>query len=297
MIASESPRASAAPIVSKLHPGPRRVGRKVTVQPSKGWAPLNLRELWEFREFLYFMVWRDLKVRYKQTIMGVSWAVIQPLAMTLIFTFVFGELASVPTGGVPYPIFAFAGLVPWGLFARGLSDGGTSVSKNAAIVGKVYFPRLLLPFASVLSALVDLALSLPILAAFMVYYGMPLTWALLTLPLFVALAVVAALAASCLLSPIEVRYRDIRYIVPFVSQFWLLATPIAYPLSIVPTEWLWLYSLNPMVGIVEGFRWAVSGGTFNLDTPTSLSLLIMCSLFVGSLFYFRRREKEFADVI
>ncbi len=269
---------------------------RVIIEPTRGWAPLNVRELWEFREFLFFMVWRDLKVRYKQTVLGMSWAIIQPFAMMLIFTMVFAQLAGVQTTG-PYPVFAYAALLPWGVFSRGLTDGGMSISRNANIVGKVYFPRLLLPVATIASALVDFAISLPILGILMLYYGVTPGWPLLALPAFTILAAISALAVSFLLAPIEVRYRDIRYIVPFVSQFWLFATPIAYPISLVPTSWQWLYSLNPMVGIVEGFQWSVLGGNLEFYSSMALSFLVMGLLLLVSLFYFRRMERVFADVI
>lgn len=259
--------------------------------------PLNLRELWEYKELLYFFVWRDLKVRYKQTALGVAWAILQPVMMVLVFTVFFGTLLKVPSGGVPYPVFSFTALLAWNLFARGLTDASTSLSGSRDLVTKVYFPRLLLPTADVLAALVDFGISFAVLIGLLIYYGITPTLAVVLLPGFLLIAVLAALGIGFWFSALDARYRDIRYLVPFIVQLWFFATPIVIPATIVPLEWRWLYSLNPMVGVVEGFRWALLGTAWTIDPTAWISIVAVVAIFIGGLYYFRRAERIFADVV
>lgn len=269
----------------------------IRIQPTRGWAALNLRELWAYRELLYFLVWRDVKVRYKQTALGVAWVVLQPLATTLIFTIVFGNLAKMPSGDLPYAVFALAGLVPWNYFAGAFARGSTSLVASAHIVSKVYFPRLVIPIASVLAGLVDLGIVLLLLFALMLVYGIAPTPAILLLPLFLLLATATALGVSLWLSALNVQYRDVNYLTPFIAQFWLYATPVVYPSSLIPERWRALYGLNPMAGVVEGFRWALFG-TGEAPGPMLLvSVLMVLALLVSGAFVFRRMEKSFADIV
>lgn len=267
----------------------------IRIEPSKGWVSLKLSELWAYRELVYFLVWRDIKVRYKQTALGAAWAVIQPLLTMLVFSIFFGRLAKMPSDGVPYPIFTFAALVPWTLFANGLTQSANSLVGSANLITKVYFPRLAIPIASVSAAVVDFALALLVLLAMMLYYGIVPTHKVLWLPLFLLLTIVTTLGVGLWFSALNVQYRDVRYVVPFTVQFWLFATPIAYPSSLLPEPWRMLYALNPMVGVVEGFRWAL------LDTQTAPGPMIAASsaaallILIGGAFYFRRMEKTFAD--
>lgn len=269
----------------------------IVIRPSKGWIPLKLREVWAYRELLYFLVWRDIKVRYKQTALGAAWAIIQPFFSMVIFSLFFGKLAKMPSDGIPYPIFAYAGLVPWTFFANGLSQSANSLVDSANLIRKVYFPRLTIPIANVLSGLVDFALAFIVLIAMMLWYGIVPTGRILWLPLFLLLALVTALAVGLWLSVLNVEYRDVRYTIPFLTQFWMFATPIVYPSSLLSEPWRTIYGINPMVGVVEGFRWAL------LDTKTAPGPMIAVSacaaliLLVGGAFYFRRMEKTFADVV
>ena len=270
---------------------------KIIIRPSKGWVPLRLNELWEYRELLYFLVWRDLKVRYKQTVLGAAWAIIQPFFTMVVFSIFFGRLAKVPSDGIPYPIFAYCALLPWQLFAHALTDSGNSLVANQQLITKVYFPRLVIPLSGVLAGLVDFSIAFVVLLAMMFYYGIVPTLTSLTLPLFLLLAVATALAVGLWLSALNVQYRDIRYTIPFLTQFWLFATPIAYPSSLIPEPWRTLYGLNPMAGVVEGFRWALLG-TVNAPGPLLVvSVTVVVSLLVGGLYYFRNMEKTFADVV
>jgi lipopolysaccharide transport system permease protein len=228
------------------------------IEPPKGWASIGLRELWDYRELLYFLTWRDVKVRYKQTALGAAWAIIQPLFMMLVFSLFFGRLAKIPSDGIPYPIFTFCALLPWQLFAHALTESSNSLVANERLITKVYFPRLVVPIAAVLGGLVDFAVAFGILLVMMLYYGIVPTWAIVTLPGFILLAVMTALGVGLWLSALNVKYRDVRYTINFLIQFWLFATPVAYPSSLVPEKWRALYGLNPMAGVVEGFRWALS---------------------------------------
>jgi lipopolysaccharide transport system permease protein len=269
----------------------------IHIAPSRGWVSLRLRELWEYRELLYFFVWRDVKVRYKQTFLGIAWAVLQPLFTMVIFSVFFGRLAKIPSDGIPYPIFSYTALVPWTFFATGLNQSSNSLVNNATLLKKVYFPRLAVPLAAALAGLVDFVPALIVLLGMMAYYGIYPTAHILLLPLFLLLALVTSLGVGIFFSTLNVHFRDVRYTIPFIVQCWLIATPIAYSSSLVPERWRTLYAINPMVGVVEGFRWAL------LDTGTAPGPMIVVSsgaalmlLAIGA-FYFRRLEKTFADVV
>jgi len=269
----------------------------VVIRPSSGFVPLNLRELWEYRELLYFFTWRDVKVRYKQTVLGVAWAVIQPIFMMLIFTLFFGRLAKIPSDGLPYPIFAFTALLPWQLFSRALTDASTSLVANERLITKAYFPRLLVPASAVMASFVDFAIALVLLVGLMLFYGIVPTMAVLTLPLFILLALMTALGVALWLSALDAQYRDVRYTLPFLTQFWLFATPVVYPASLVPEGWRLLYGLNPMTGVVEGFRWALLGKGGGMEPMLAVSVIASMAIFVGGLYYFSRMEKNLADVV
>ena len=267
------------------------------IRPASGWAPLNLTELWEYRELLYFLTWRDIKVRYKQTVLGAAWAVIQPLGMMLVFTIFFGRLVGVPSDGLPYPIFAYTALLPWQLFSRALTSSSTSLVANERLITKVYFPRLLIPVSAVLASLVDFAIAFVLLLGMMVFYGIVPTGSVLMLPLFVLLALMTALGIGFWLSALNAQYRDVRYTLPFLTQFWLFATPVVYPSSLVPEQWRLLYGLNPMTGVVEGFRWTLLGKGAGLEHMLAVSVIAVLSTFIGGLYYFRRMERTLADVV
>jgi lipopolysaccharide transport system permease protein len=267
------------------------------IQPSKGWVSLKLREMWDYRELLYFLVWRDIKVRYKQTALGAAWAILQPVMTMLVFSIFFGKLAKVPSDGIPYPVFSFCALLPWQLFAHALTESSNSLVSNQRLITKVYFPRLVIPLAAVLGGLVDFGIAFVVLVGMMFYYGIVPTAAVLTLPLFLVLAIATALAVGLWFSALNVEYRDVRYIMPFLVQFWLFITPIAYSSSLVPEKWRVLYALNPMAGVVEGFRWALLGKTGGVGPMVLISALVVCVLLMGGVLYFRRMEKTFADII
>ncbi len=272
--------------------------RTTILRPARGWSALNLKELWVYRELIYFMTWKDLKVRYKQTLLGASWAILQPFLTMVVFSIFFGELAGVPSDGVPYPIFAFTALLPWTLFSKALSDASRSLVQSSHMITKVYFPRLILPLASVLAGVVDFFLAMLVLMGMMVFYQVAPTSAVWALPLFLLLALVTALGVGLWLSALNVLYRDIGYILPFLTQFWLFITPIAYPASMVPEKWRILYALNPMTGVVEGFRWALLGTQqANSWMMLAVSTLIAVVVLVSGLFYFRRMERLFADMV
>jgi lipopolysaccharide transport system permease protein len=267
------------------------------IQPSRGWAPLRLSELREYRELLYFLVWRDIKVRYKQTALGVAWAIIQPFFTMLVFTLFFGKLANVQSDGVPYALFSFTALVPWTFFANGLSQSADSLVGNANLIKKVYFPRLVVPLAAVLSGVVDFALAFLVLIGMMLYYGIVPTLNVIWLPPLMLLALVTAVGVGLWLSALNVEFRDVRYVVPFLIQFWLFATPIAYPSSLLSEPWRTLYGLNPMAGVVEGFRWALLGTDTAPGPMILVSALAATVILVSGAYYFRRMEKTFADVV
>jgi lipopolysaccharide transport system permease protein len=269
----------------------------VHIQPKRGWLNFDSRELWEHRELLYFLVWRDLKVRYKQTVLGVAWAVLQPLLTMVVFTVIFGYLARLPSDGLPYPAFTLAALLPWQLFVRALSGASGSLVGNQALLTKVYFPRLVIPLSSILAGVIDFGIGLVLLFALMLYYHLPLTPAVLTLPLFVLLALASALAAGLWFSALNVKYRDVQQILPFLMQIWLYATPVAYSSSLVPEGLRPLIGLNPMVGVVEGFRWALFGHTAAGGVAVWISVVMVVVFLIGGVVYFQRVEDTFADVV
>jgi lipopolysaccharide transport system permease protein len=269
------------------------------IQPSSGWVPIRLRELWQYRETLYFLVWRDIKVRYKQTVIGASWAIIQPIMIMVVFTVFLGRLARVPSDGTPYPVFAFCALVPWTFFANGLQQSSHSLVSSSALITKVYFPRLLIPTARVLAGLPDLGLAFLVLLGLVWHYDLGVSLPrLLWLPAFAALALVTALGIGFWLSALNVKYRDVQHAVPFLVQIWLFASPVAYPAGLVPDTWRFLYALNPMAGVIDGFRWALLGTSPPPDTLfVSISALAALAIFVTGAFFFRRVERSFADII
>jgi lipopolysaccharide transport system permease protein len=267
------------------------------IRPSRGWVALNLRELWEYRELLWFLVWRDVKVRYKQTVLGAGWAILQPVATMVVFSLFFGRLAGVPSDGLPYPIFSFAGLVPWTFFSQGLSQSANSLVGSHNLITKVYFPRLAIPISTVLAGLVDFALAFLVLLIMMLAYGIVPGPEVLALAPLLLLALVTALGAGLWLSALNVQFRDVRYIVPFLTQLWLFLTPIAYPSSLLGEPWRTVYGLNPMAGVVEGFRWALLGTGEPPGAMLAASVLAALVLLASGALYFRRTERTFADVI
>lgn len=269
----------------------------IVIQPTSGWAALRLGEVWRYRELLFFLTWRDLKLRYKQTLIGAAWAVIQPFMTMVVFAVIFGRLVGVPSDGLPYPVFAYAALVPWTFFAMSMTQAGMSLVRDSNLISKVYFPRLVVPTASVLSGVVDFGVAFVVLLGLMAFYGIVPGLAVLTIPLFLLLALMSSLGISLWLAALNVKYRDIRYTVPFLTQFWLYATPVAYPSSLIPERWRLLYGLNPMAGVIEGFRWALLGTANPPGAMMAVSAGIVIAIFVGGLFFFRRMEREFADVI
>jgi len=270
---------------------------EIEIEPPRGWFNLRLKELWQFRELLYFLVWRDIKVRYKQTLLGAAWVVIQPIVTMVIFSIVFGKLANLPSDGVPYPIFSYAALLPWQLFSRALSDASSSLVNNQQFVTKIYFPRLFLPAASILSGLVDFFIALIILFLLMWYYHIPLTIKVLVLPILILFTIFTSLTVALWLSSINVRYRDVKYTLPFIMQAWMYATPVAYSSSLIPEKFQLLYGLNPMAGVVDGFRWALLGKDMTLSPLIWISILVMIVLLISGLIYFQRMELTFSDVI
>lgn len=270
---------------------------ELVIRPSRGWVSLQLRELWQYRELMLFLIWRDIAVRYKQTIIGVAWAVIQPLMTMIVFSLFFGGLAKIPSDGVPYPIFSFAALVPWGFFAAGLAASSNSLVGHAALIKKIYFPRLIIPVTSVASGVVDFLIAFIILIVMMLGFGILPTSNVIWLPALIALAGITALGVGLWLSALNVQFRDIRYIIPFLTQFWMWITPIAYPSSLIENKTLRiLYGLNPMTGVVEGFRWALLGTDSAPGPVIVVSALAALFVLVSGAFYFRRLEKTFADV-
>jgi lipopolysaccharide transport system permease protein len=266
-------------------------------QSRPGWVAIDFSELWHYRELLVFYAVRDIKVRYKQTFLGAAWAVLQPVLTMVVFSIFFGRLAQVPSDDLPYPIFSFAALLPWQLFSYALTQSSNSLVDNSQVLTKVYFPRLVLPLASTLAGLVDFLIAFVVLIGMMLYFGIFPGWGVLALPLLTILAVMAALAVGLWLSALNVLYRDVRYAIPFLAQLWLFSTPVAYSSSLVPDAWRALYGLNPMVGVVEGFRWALLDASQPPGPMLAVSVAATLAMLVGGLFYFRRMEKTFADVI
>jgi len=276
---------------------PLSESRHLRIQPSIGWVSLRLKDLWSYRELLYFFVWRDIKVRYKQTVLGAAWAVIQPVSTMLIFSLFFGRLAKIPSDGIPYPLFAYTALVPWTFFAQGLSQSADSLVGQGNLIKKVYFPRLAIPLSTTSAGLVDFSISFTVLLVLMAWYGIHPTRHLLWLPFFLLLAFATSLGAGLWLSALNVRFRDVKYAVPFIVQFWMYATPIVYPSSLLHGKWRPVFALNPMVGVVEGFRWALLGAKTGLGPTIAASALAALLVLIGGAFYFRRMEKSFADVV
>ncbi len=269
----------------------------VRIQPARGLLDLDLAALWQYRELIHILVWRDVTVRYKQTLLGVAWAMFQPVATMLIFTVVFSVMGKIPSDGFPYPVFLYAGLLPWFYVSQALSRGGTSLVGEAPLISKVYFPRLILPLSATIAPLVDLALAFVAFLGLMAWFGIFPTWRMLSLPLFAALAATITLAAGLWISALYVKYRDVGHILPMFIQLWMFVSPILYPVSKVPESWRALYAMNPVVSVVEGFRWALIPG-FQVDfTMFFPSLAVVCVVFVGGLIYFRSMERTFADVI
>jgi len=271
--------------------------QRILIQPSKGLFNFDLRELWQYNELLYFLVWKEVKVRYKQTIIGGAWAIIQPLLTMVIFTIIFGRLAKIPSDGMPYPVFTYTALLPWMLFAQALTRSGGSLVSNANLITKVYFPRLLVPLSAALAPIVDFIVSFLILLGMLAWYGIPPTLGILALPFFLALTLVTAISVNLWLAPINVKYRDVAHTLPFLSQIWMYASPVVYPLSMIPEKWQFLYSINPMVGVIEGFRWALLGKQSPNFMAMAISVIVVMALFLGGILYFKKMEQTFADVI
>jgi len=269
----------------------------VAIRPRTGWLDLGLDEVWRQRELLYFLVWRDLKVRYSQAALGTAWSIIQPVVAVTIFTVIFGLFAQLPSDGLPYPVFAFSAMLPWTYFSEAVRRSSLGLVGDGELVKKVYFPRLIIPMANIFSPLMDFAVSLVALVVLMLWYGMIPTLAILAVPVLVALAALMALSVGLLLGPVNVRYRDVMHTLPFLLQIWMYATPIVYPLSMVPDRFKLLYSLNPAVGLIEGFRWAVLGRTEFPLTALAISVVVTAAALTAGLIWFKREEREFADVI
>lgn len=269
---------------------------EIVIESGSAGFQLGLQDLWHYRELLYFLIWRDIKIRYKQTLLGAGWAIIQPLFAMLLFTLFFGRLARIPSDGVPYPLFAYAGLLPWTFFANALTNSGNSLVGSSSLITKVYFPRVIIPAAAVLAGLLDFVIAFLLLIPMLIYYRIAVTWNLLLLPVFVCLAIFLALGVGMWLSALNVKYRDIRYALPFLIQLWLFASPVIYPVSIMPERWRWVLALNPMTGIIEGFRASLFGGKLDtLTTLTSAALTIV--ILIVSFVAFRRVEDGFADIV
>lgn len=266
------------------------------IEPGTGWIALDLREIWAYRDLLFLLIWRDISVRYRQSVLGIGWAIFRPLISTLIFTLVFSMLVRVQTD-VPYPVFAFTAMIPWLYFSSALAAVTSSVTGHQSILTKVYFPRLILPLAALGSGLVEILIQLLMFVLFMLYYDIVPTWKLLTLPAFILMALLTALAFGIWLTALNVKYRDVGMAVPFIAQIWMYLCPIVYPLSLVPERFLPLYSLNPMVGVIEGFRWALLGTGSPNWTAIGVSMIVMVGIMISGLYYFRRAEAWFADII
>jgi lipopolysaccharide transport system permease protein len=269
----------------------------VLIQPRRGWLSFDLKAVYRYRELLYFLVWRDVLVRYKQAAIGVAWVVLQPLLTMVVFTIIFGQFAKLPSDGLPYPIFSFTALLPWNYFAQAISRSGISLVSNANLISKIYFPRLIVPISGALGPLVDFAISFIILLGMMAWYGIAPTWGVLALPFLTLLAVVTAVAVSLYLSALNVKYRDVGHAIPFLVQFWMYASPVVYSVNIIPQKWRLLYSLNPMVGVIEGYRWALLGKERPDFGVMAVGVVVASVLLLGGLVYFKRTERFFADII
>jgi lipopolysaccharide transport system permease protein len=274
----------------------RGMSRVIVIKPPHGWTALNLRDLWNYRELIGFMTWRDIIVRYKQTLLGVLWAILRPVLTMVVFSLIFGGLAKLPSDNIPYPIFSFAAILPWELFSKALSDASRSLVQNSSMITKIYFPRMILPLASVISGLVDFMIALIILIVMMLFYRITPTSNIWMLPLFLILALATSLGVGLWLSAANVMYRDINYILPFITQLWLYITPVAYSNTLIPEQWQFVYALNPMAGVVQGFRWVLLG----TESPGNLvwvSVGVAVIVLVTGLFYFKRMERQFADLV
>jgi lipopolysaccharide transport system permease protein len=270
----------------------------VVIKPLKGWVPLNLKDLWFYRELIYFLTWRDLKVRYKQSVLGVLWAILKPFLTMVVFSIFFGGLAKLPSDSVPYPIFSFAGLLPWEFFAAALSISSRSMLTSGQMVSKIYFPRIIVPLSSVFANLVDFLIAFVIMIGMMFFFKIPLTVNMLWLPVFLLLAIITALGVGLWFSALLVMYRDVNYLLPFITQLWFFISPVVYGSSMIPEKFSWLYSLNPMSGVIEGFRWAIYGSAQTISgTMIAISSSISLAIFISGLFFFRRMERVFADMI
>jgi lipopolysaccharide transport system permease protein len=269
----------------------------IRIEPSRGWVSIELSELWTYRELLYFLIWRDVKVRYKQTVIGIGWAILQPLLTMVVFTMIFGNFAKIPSDGLPYPVFAFTALLPWNLFAGALNRCTLSLVGSANLITKVYFPRLIVPVSAIISGIIDFAIAFVFLLGLMLWFHIVPTWGAIALPIFLLLTLITALAVGLWLSALDVRYRDVGHAIPFLIQIWMFLSPVAYPLSVVPEKWRLLYSLNPMVGVIEGFRWALLGKESPDFKVIAVSTAVVVALLLSGLVYFKRIERTFADVV
>ena len=276
---------------------PGRLMRQTVIEPSRRWGSLNFRELWEYRELLIMLAMREVQLRYRQTFLGVAWVVLQPLLTTLIFTFIFGGLLGASSENVRYELFAFAGLIPWNVFSQSLQRGGVSLTRDLRLITKIFFPRVIIPMANALSTLVDFAVSFVILIILLVLYRVPITWSFLSLPLILALTLLLSIGMGVIFAALNVYYRDFTYVLPFLIQVWLFVSPLAYSSSIIPKNWEWVYSLNPMAGIIDGFRWAVFGTIAFPARAMGYSVVVSVLVFTIGMLVFRRLERSFADVI
>lgn len=282
---------------ASLRNGPMDYEIPVTIiRPLRGWLPIDLKELWEYRELVYTFAMRDIKVRYKQTALGAAWAIIQPFMMMVVFTVFFGKLAKIPSEGIPYPLFSYAALLPWTLFSEGITRSTNSMITNASIMTKVYFPRLVMPISGILSPLIDFIIAFAILILMMFYYGFVPTINIIWLPIFILLALMTSLGVGLWLSAFNVQYRDFQYTLPFLIQLWLFASPVTYPSTLLPESYRWLYGLNPLAGVIEGFRWALLG-TNPPSSMVAFSFIIVMVLLISGAYYFKRMEKTYADVV
>lgn len=270
---------------------------RILIEPSKGLFHLDIKELWQYHELLYFLIWREVKVRYKQTMIGGAWAILQPLMTMVIFSIIFGRFAKIPSDGVPYPVFTYTALLPWMFFAQALTRSGASLVENANLITKVYFPRLMIPLGAASAPIVDFIVSFMVLICLMAFYGIHPTMRILALPFLLVLTLMTAFSVNLWLSPLNVKYRDVGHAFPFLSQFWMYASPVAYPLSLIPEKWQFLYSFNPMVGVIEGFRWALLGKQTPNFMAMAISIIAVLALFLSGILYFKKMEQTFADVI
>ena len=269
----------------------------LVIRPSRGWVAIKFRELWQYRELIYFFVWRDIKVRYKQTVLGAAWAIIQPFVTMVVFSIFFGRLAKMPSDGIPYPIFTYCALLPWNYFAGAMANASNSMVGSANLIKKVYFPRLVVPLSAVVSGLVDFVIAFTVLIAMMFYYRIIPKVTLLWFPAFMFMAIATALGVGLWFSSMNVKYRDIRYVTPFLTRLWFFITPVVYPTSLLSGFWRIVYGLNPMVGVIEGFRWALLGKGQHPGWMLAVSASMVLILLVSGAFYFRRMEKTFADIV